>query len=73
MDDVSIRTRGFNYFLSFALADLALHLALLRYLEKVEPVSKTLCAVRSDAPTSGICLLLEFVFSLRQEYSTRSI
>ena len=40
---------------------------------RAEPVSKNLCAARSDAPTSGICLLLELLFCLCQRCSMRSI
>ena len=66
-------TRGFSHLFSAALAELALHLASLQYLgkAKVEPVSKILCAAQCDVPTSGTCLLLDAVFSLRQGCSKR--
>ena len=66
-------TLGFSYLFSAALAEFALHLASLQYLgkAKAKPASLILCAAQSDAPTSGTCLLLEAVFSLRQGCSTR--
>ena len=66
-------TLGFSHLFSAALAEFALHLASVQYLGKasLEPVCRILCATHSEAPTSGTCLLLDDVFSLRQGCSTR--
>ena len=68
-------TRGFSHLFSAALAEFALHLASPQYLgkAKAKPASLILYAAHNEAPTSGTCLLLEVVFSLRQGCSTRTI
>ena len=66
-------TLGFSHLFSAAMAEFALHLASLQYLGKAKlwPASTILCAAQSDVHTSGTCLLLDVVFSLRQGCSTR--
>ena len=66
-------TRGFKNLFNAALAELALHLVSLWYFGKA---NWWFCftirfAVQSEAPTSGICLALKFVFSPLQGCSIR--
>ena len=73
VDHTSIWHPWLQPFVQRHTTEFALHLASLQYLGKarVELVSRILCAAQSDAPTSGTCLLLDDVFSLRQGCSTR--
>ena len=71
----SLGTRGFNHLFNAALAELALDLVSLQYFGKANwwPCLKTCFAAQRDAPTSGICLELEPVFSRRQRCAVRLI
>ena len=61
-------TRGFSHLFKAALAELALHFVALQYLARANVCCSftTRFAAQSEAPTSGICLELEPVFSRRQ-------
>jgi len=68
-------SRGLSHLLRAALAELALHFCLLQYLGKANsaPLALISFAAHRDAPTNGIDLVLEDVFSLRHGCSVRLI
>ena len=66
---------GLSHLLSAALAELALHFSELQYLGKAYsfPLDLMCSAAHKDAPTNGMDLMLEDVFSLRHGCSLRLI
>ena len=68
-------SRGLSHLFKVALAELALHFFLLQYLEKASsaPLALISFAAQSDAPTNGIDLVLENVFSLLHGCAIRLI